>query len=130
MSCKSPVISSAQKTTGVGFGVQDERSSWKHFKRRARKIEPKSQKRAGQAGDRSRGEKIDLTALPIPTYHEGDSGPYIACGILIAKSPSTGLRAWDCTACRSRKRKMGVHLSNPPIAAFAAEAEREGKLST
>lgn len=33
-----------------------------------------------------------LKIFPIPTYHEGDAGPYITAGVLIAKDPETGVR--------------------------------------
>jgi 2,5-furandicarboxylate decarboxylase 1 len=119
-----------KKRLALAFGVQDEEKLLETFlKRRARKIEPKRVRSGPVKQVIVREEKkIDLTALPIPTYHEGDGGPYIACGILIAKSPSTGLRSMGLHRLQIKgKRKMGVHLSNPPIAAFAAEAEREGK---
>ncbi len=36
-------------------------------------------------------EHEDLEALPILTHYEGDPGPYITAGIVIAKSPSDGV---------------------------------------
>jgi 2,5-furandicarboxylate decarboxylase 1 len=119
-----------KKRLALAFGVQDEEKLLEIFlKRRARRVEPRRVRSGPVKQVIVREEKkIDLTALPIPTYHEGDGGPYIACGILIAKSPSTGLRSMGLHRLQIKgKRKMGVHLSNPPIAAFAAEAEREGK---
>jgi 2,5-furandicarboxylate decarboxylase 1 len=37
-----------------------------------------------------KGEKAELSALPIPTHNELDSGPYITGGVLICKDPETG----------------------------------------
>ena len=37
-----------------------------------------------------KGEKASLSALPIPTHNELDSGPYITGGVLICKEPDTG----------------------------------------
>jgi len=37
-----------------------------------------------------RGGEIDLTALPVPTFFELDSGPFITAAIGIARNPRTG----------------------------------------
>ncbi len=33
-----------------------------------------------------------LRLLPVPTFHEGDAGPYLTAGVLIARDPETGYR--------------------------------------
>jgi 2,5-furandicarboxylate decarboxylase 1 len=118
------------KRLALAFGVQnDEKLLETYLKRRARSIAPRKV-RSGPVKQVIIQDKkrIDLTSLPIPTYHEGDGGPYITCGILIAKSPLSGLRSMGLHRLQVKeKRKMGVHLSNPPIARFAAEAEKDGK---
>ena len=119
-----------RKRLALAFGVKDEEQLLDTFlKRRARKIEPRRVRSGPVKQVIVREEKkIDLTALPIPIYHEGDGGPYISCGILVSKNPSTGLRSMGLHRLQIKgKRKMGVHLSNPPISAFAADAERDGK---
>jgi 2,5-furandicarboxylate decarboxylase 1 len=119
-----------QERLALAFGVRgDEQLLATYLKRRARRLEPK-RVRSGPVKQviLRDNKKFDLTSLPIPTYHEGDSRPYITCGILIAKSPSSGLRSMGLHRLEIKdRRKMGVHLSNPPIARFAAEAERNGK---
>ena len=37
------------------------------------------------------GDRIDLTAWPIPLWNEGDGGPYITAGLWIARHPEFGL---------------------------------------
>ena len=39
---------------------------------------------------RLRGEAVDLTRLPIPTYSEQDGGAFITVGVGIVKDPDTG----------------------------------------
>lgn len=39
-----------------------------------------------------RGDEIDLTALPVPTWNELDGGPYISLGVQISKDPENGTR--------------------------------------
>src|SRR3990170_3593570 len=110
-----------KKRLAFAFGVQDEEKLLETFlKRRARKIEPKRVRSGPVKQVIVREEKkIDLTALPIPTYHEGGGGPYIACGFLIPKTPPAGLRSMGLPLLQIReKRKRGFHLPTPPIAAF------------
>jgi len=36
------------------------------------------------------GKEVDLTELPIPTFSDKDSGPFITLGVVISKDPETG----------------------------------------
>lgn len=73
-------------------------------------------------------KQVDLHALPIPTYHEDDGGPYITCGILTAKDPMTGLRSMGLHRLHVKgSRRLGVHLTNPPISRFVAKAEEANR---
>ena len=38
-----------------------------------------------------RGDDIDITRFPIPTYSPKDGGPYITPGIVVSKDPETGI---------------------------------------
>jgi 2,5-furandicarboxylate decarboxylase 1 len=74
------------------------------------------------------GKQVDLNTLPIPTYHEGDGGPYITCGILTSKDPVTGLRSMGLHRLHVKgSRRLGVHLANPPISHFVARAEENNR---
>lgn len=119
-----------RKRLALAFGLEgDEKLLEIYRERRSRKVEPKKV-RSGPVKEvvfKDEG-KVDLNSLPIPIYHEGDGGPYITCGIVTAKDPASGLRSMGLHRLQIKgKRKMGIHLSNPPIARFAAEAEKEGK---
>jgi len=70
----------------------------------------------------------DLTSLPIPIYHGSDSNPYITCGVVTATGPLDGTRSMGLHRIEIKgPRRMGIHLSNPPIARFAREAEQARK---
>jgi len=72
--------------------------------------------------------RVDLTSLPFPTYHERDSNPYITCGVVTSKGPLDGTRSMGLHRIEIKgPNRMGIHLSNPPIARFAHEAEQRGK---
>jgi len=119
-----------KKRLALAFGLQSEEKLLETYRRRrARKVQPRRATggpvRQVVIQDR---RKIDLLALPMPTYHEGDGGPYITCGVAIAKDPASGLRSMGLHRLHIKgRRKMGIHLSNPPIARFAAEAERNNQ---
>lgn len=40
-----------------------------------------------------KGDDIDLTRLPIPTYCEMDTGPYLTAGVEIGRHPGTGIQS-------------------------------------
>lgn len=119
-----------RKRLALAFGLPDEEKLLETYqRRRARKIEPR-RVRTGPVKQVVIKEKrrVDLTALPIPIYHEGDGGPYITCGIATAKEPASGLRSMGLHRLQIKgKTRMGIHLSNPPISRFAANAEKSGK---
>jgi 2,5-furandicarboxylate decarboxylase 1 len=119
-----------RKRLGLAFGLQSEEKLLETYrKRRAHKIEPR-RVRSGPVKQVviKESRKVDLNTLAIPTYHEGDGGPYITCGVVTAKDPASGLRSMGLHRLQIKgKRRMGIHLSNPPIARFAAEAEKNGK---
>jgi len=72
--------------------------------------------------------RADLTTIPFPVYHEGDSNPYITCGVVTSKGPLDGARSMGLHRIEIKgPDRMGIHLSNPPIARFAQEAEERGK---
>jgi len=39
---------------------------------------------------KERSGNVDLTSLPIPTFFEQESGPYITAGIIVVRHPDTG----------------------------------------
>jgi 2,5-furandicarboxylate decarboxylase 1 len=107
----------------------DEKLLETYRKRRAAVIKPRRVKDGPvKAVVVREAKKIDLNALPIPTYHEGDGGPYITCGVLTAADPITGLRSMGLHRLQVQgKNRLGVHLTNPPISSFAAHAERNDR---
>ncbi len=38
------------------------------------------------------GEEIGLAEMPVPVHAEGDGGPYLDAGVVIARDPETGVR--------------------------------------
>ncbi len=119
-----------KKRLALAFGLQsDEKLLETYHRRRGRKIAPRTVRQGPVKQVVVKEEKkVDLGTLPIPIYHEGDGGPYITCGILTAKDPLTGLRSMGLHRLHVKgPKRMGVHLSNPPISRFAADAEKNGK---
>jgi len=119
-----------KKRLALAFGLTSEEKLLATYrKRRAAAIKPRRLKDGPVKEVIIRDpKKVDLQALAIPTYHEEDGGPYITCGILTSKDPVTGLRSMGLHRLHVKgKRRLGVHLTNPPISHFAAKAEESGR---
>ncbi|HEX9145293.1 MAG TPA: UbiD family decarboxylase [Candidatus Binatia bacterium] len=119
-----------RKRLALAFGLRnDEKLLETYRKRRTVAIKPRRMKDGPVKAVIIRdAKKIDLNALPIPIYHEGDGGPYITCGILTATDPFTGLRSMGLHRLQIQgKTRLGVHLTNPPISSFAVNAEKSGR---
>ncbi|HZD39401.1 MAG TPA: UbiD family decarboxylase, partial [Terriglobales bacterium] len=115
-----------KKRLALAFGVTSENKLLEVYrKRRGRAGKPRRVKDGPVKEVILRGAKqVDLNALPIPIYHEGDAGPYITCGVLTAKDPETGARSMGLHRLQVKNsRRLGIHLANPPISRFVAKAE-------
>lgn len=76
-----------------------------------------------------KGDDIDLTKFPVPTYSEKDAGPYFTSGVEFARHPETG----KGNASIHRRKLLGkkqTALLAPPrqhLAAMIAAAEKKGR---
>lgn len=73
--------------------------------------------------------QIDLLRqLPIPTHNEHDSGAYITAGLLISRSPETGIQNVAIHRCQiSGKNRIGVLLLPRHTDHYYRMAEKDGK---
>ncbi|HCH0556496.1 TPA: UbiD family decarboxylase [Pseudomonas aeruginosa] len=73
--------------------------------------------------------EIDLLRqLPIPTHNEHDSGAYITAGLLISRSPETGIQNVAIHRCQiSGKNRIGVLLLPRHTDHYYRMAEKDGK---
>lgn len=75
-----------------------------------------------------KGDDIDLTKLPAPTYCEYDVGPYLTAGIDIGKHPVTGTQ--NCSIMRRMiigKDKTSILSQTPGMKDMISAAEAQGK---
>ncbi|WP_024888976.1 UbiD family decarboxylase [Luteimonas huabeiensis] len=69
-----------------------------------------------------------LRQLPIPTHNEHDSGAYITAGLLISRSPETGIQNVAIHRCQiSGKNRIGVLLLPRHTDHYHRMAEKQGK---
>ena len=119
-----------RRRLALAFGQRDEKKLLEVYqRRRLRKIRPRvlGTGPVKQVVLKS-GKGVDLNRLPIPTYHEDDGGPYLTCAIVTASDPANNQRSMGLHRLHIKgPRRIGVHLSNPPIARYAADAENNGK---
>jgi 2,5-furandicarboxylate decarboxylase 1 len=76
-----------------------------------------------------KGDEVDLTRLPIPTYAEKDGGAFITHGIQISKDPEDGSKNASMYRMQFRgKRELNVYPSRyQDISRQFAKAEAMGK---
>lgn len=70
-------------------------------------------------------QDVDIAnVLPVVTHHEKDAGPYITCGITLAKHPETGMRGMGVHRIQIKgKNRIGIFLATPPLSEFLRVAE-------
>lgn len=74
------------------------------------------------------GEPNLPVLLPVPVFHEGDSGPYITAGVLIAADPDTGVLNTGIHRLELKgKNRLGVFISNPPLIDYLIKAEEKNE---
>lgn len=74
-------------------------------------------------------ENIDLVALlPALTYHEKDASPYMTAAITTARDPETGMQNMGLHRIQLKGgNRLGIFLSNPPVATFWQRADLAGQ---
>ncbi len=77
-----------------------------------------------------KGDDVDLTKLPVPTYCEMDAGPYLTAGVEIARDPVTGTQ--NVSTHRRLiidKNKTGLYLAVPArhLANMIRTSEKQGQ---
>ncbi len=77
----------------------------------------------------TRRRGLDLTRLlPILTYYEKDSGPYITSGFSSARDPETGAIGRGLHRMELRgKDRLGISLLNPPLAEIYGKYKKIGR---
>lgn len=77
----------------------------------------------------TRRRGLDLTKLlPILTYYEKDSGPYITSGFSSARDPETGAIGRGLHRMELRgKDRLGISLLNPPLAEIYGKYKKMGR---
>lgn len=76
-----------------------------------------------------KGDDVDLSKLPMPTYCERDVGPYLTAGVEIAKDPETGIQ--DTSIVRRKllsKDRLSLSMAlTRGIAMMITAAEQKGQ---
>lgn len=100
-----------------------------YLQKRAAALKPEMVKGPAPCQEEIITGELDLPALlPVPLFHEGDGGPYITAGVLMAKDPLSGnLNSGIHRLQLKGKNRLGVFLANPPIASYFQSMEQQGK---
>ena len=115
----------SRRRLALAFGVPEGEVLEAYKMRRERLIPPRVESGGAKGIRRERNPGADLLKiLPVPIWSERDAGPYITAGVILARSPKTGML------------NMGIHeisalgggelaavVGTPPLSLFLAEAE-------
>jgi 4-hydroxy-3-polyprenylbenzoate decarboxylase len=74
-------------------------------------------------------ESPDLAALPVPTFFEHESGPYITAGVIVARDPETGRRNVSIARLKllgGNRAYIGI-APNHHLSALARKARARGE---
>lgn len=76
-----------------------------------------------------KGDEIDLTRLPIPTWAEHDGGPYITYGVVMARDPELGYQNMAIYRMQLKgPRRTGILIHVPQhIAHILAKHQERGQ---
>lgn len=110
------------------MGVTEETLTQSFIERKGLEIAPRIVE-SGPVKEVIIRENIDLPSLlPALTYHEKDAGPYMTAAITSAKDPETGKQNMGLHRVQLKgKNRVGIFLSNPPLATFLQRAEAAGE---
>jgi len=111
----------------LGCQVEDLRDAY--LKGRFASLEPVQVQGSAPAQEETVAEEIDLLSLlPAPIFHQGDAGPYLTAGVLLAKDPDTGVMNSGIHRLQLKgKTRLGVFLATPPLSNYFKRSEEEGK---
>ncbi len=99
----------------------------KYLKRRKTPIEPKIVESSPVKDVVIRDVDIQKV-LPAVTHHAKDEGPYLTCGVTIAKHPETGIRGMGIHRIQVKgKNRIGIFLATPPLSEFLRIAEEKNE---
>ncbi len=110
------------------MGVTEETLTQSFIDRKGQEIAPRIVE-GGPVKEVIIKENIDLPSLlPALTYHIKDAGPYMTAAITTAKDPETGQQNMGLHRVQLKGgNRLGIFLSNPPMATFLEKAEAAGK---
>ncbi len=122
------LLASRQKLA-LALGCTEEELRDTYLHKRTAELEPEIVKGAAPCQEEIFTGEPDLPVLlPAPVFHEGDGGPYLTAGVLMARDPDTGeLNTGIHRLQLKGKNRLGVFLSNPPLVNYLLKAEQEGR---
>ncbi len=88
-----PVVTnvySTKKKIASSIGIDPKRFRDKYVEAVENPIPPKIVSDGPVMEEKSGESDVDLRALPMMTYHEGDAAPYITAGMVLAEDPEKG----------------------------------------
>lgn len=118
----------SRKKMALALGTGEERLKESYLAGREKSIAPKIIGEGPVQENVVTGEIDLLSILPAPLFHEGDGGKYLTSAVLTAKDPESGEQNTGIHRVQLKGgNRLGVFLSNPPLASYLAKAESKGE---
>ncbi|MCR4419926.1 MAG: UbiD family decarboxylase [Clostridia bacterium] len=117
-----------RRRVALALGVGEEDLIAEYFRRRCSAIPPKEVP-TGPVKEVVITAPLDLKDyLPVPTFHEGDAGPYVTAGVCIARDKASGRYHLGIHRIQLKGgNRLGIFLANPPLATWLESRESCGE---
>jgi UbiD family decarboxylase len=122
-------VMASRRALAFALGVEEVRLADEYARRLRDTIEPVMVDDPPFRARIETGDRVDLEALPIPTYYPGDGGRYLTAGLTIARDPDTGVATAGYHRYHLKGRnRLGVSLhSRRRMFEYHRRAEAHGR---
>jgi len=126
-----PVVGNIMGTRNrlaMALGIDEKELITEYLRRKGKPIAPKVVSK-GPVKEVVLKENIDIPKLlPVVTYSEKDSNPYLTTGVVIVKDPNSGLQTMGLHRLQVLgKNRLTILLLSPPIPQYYRQMEEQNK---
>lgn len=127
-----PVVANllgTRRRLALAFGVEDERDLAQEYLERRQGLQPPVRVEGAPVQEVVLREGFEAASLlPVLTHHQRDIGPYLTCGLLIARNPETGICRMGLHRVRlTEGNGFRVIIASPGMSRVVAAAEKRGE---
>jgi len=119
---------SSRRLAALGLECEERDLAATYLARSGERIAPVAAKEAPAHAVVHRAPEDVASILPLLTHYEKDGGPFLTCGVVLARDPESGQRGMGIHRMMWKGgKRFGILLANPPLSQFLANAEAAGR---